>query len=187
MSDSNNYRHGLPPAVISEVILKQIDAAVPQMLRSDLTWSAKVPRGRHAATTTKEENIDDFLEAITGKQGFDQVALEAFSEDKAISLYLYIESPTTLEYDCPPESEADLATIAHSLQNIFREERHWSHWMPLAWFRSPRFHIGRQDIPLWRRLRWQLITENVIANVVSHFLFAGGGFGIGLLLGKFAI
>ena len=150
MPRSKNYSRDLPPAIITDQLLREINTAIPSVLRDDLTWSAKIPTTTSNASTVHEGDIETFIKATEDDTGFKQVALEAFSRDREIPFYLYCESAgSSLEYDCPAESEGELFALAHPIQDMFKEVQRWKHWVaiplvPRSWvFKSPKFAIGK--------------------------------------------
>lgn len=184
MVQSQNYNRPLPPAVISESMLHQVAAAMPDMLRHDVTWSAKIPTTTHEATTISEPDIDTFLEAIAHRSGFTQVALEAFSAEKDTSFYLYCEPGSSLEYDCPDALREELARFAHTIQSMFNDTRRWLYWLPL---RAPKFAVGCQPPNFLQRFEWQDIWNKVAADLIVRGVTFTAGLALGLGIGKFGL
>lgn len=154
MPRRKNDGRDLPPVVVSDRLLREIDSAVPDIVREDVTWFADV-----GTDTIEEFDINTFINAIGNDENFDAVVLSAFNDDEGIAFTLSIESThSSFEYTCPNKRQGELGLLMHSIEGIFNAEHRWTYRIPeyLArprWlFRSSKFVLGKQTTPFLSQL-----------------------------------
>lgn len=187
MPRKRRYSRDLPPATINERGLRLIDGAIPNDLRDDLTWTAVIGQEEEI----ESDNIEEFLRDIAEESRFEELSLELWDESNGTNFYLRCESGGSwLEYSCIADHETELATLAHSIEGLFQQQKRFVGIVPRILarprriFLSPKFSLGAQPVSLWRMLDRKRITEDILSRMVAHLGIGILAFGLGFGLGK---
>ena len=104
MPRRKNDGRNLQPVVVSDRLLREIDPAVPDIVREDVTWFADV-----GTDTIEEFGINTFIDAIANDETFDAIVLSEFNDDEGIEVTRSIESTHSFfEYTCSNERQGEL-------------------------------------------------------------------------------
>lgn len=82
MPRERRYTAHLPPANVTDRLLRRIDEAIPELLRDNLSWDVGI-----GDDTIKAERINDFLAEISGERRFDELNLEALDNEEDSSFW----------------------------------------------------------------------------------------------------
>ena len=192
MPRERRYTADLPPANVTDRLLRRIDEAIPELLRDNLSWDVGI-----GDDTIKAERIDDFREEISGERRFDELNLEALDNEEDSSFYLTCDSNgSRIIYSCAISKEPTFRSLALAVEDIFRAHPRWTARIPKAlahpkaFFRTSALRLGEQPPSLFSQLDRRRITEDIVSRVVAHVLTAGlsgaAGFATGFFVGKYA-
>ena len=192
MPRERRYTAHLPPANVTDRLLRRIDEAIPDLLRDNLSWDVGI-----GDDTIKAEQIDAFLAEISSERRFDDLYLEAQDNEEDGSFYLTCDSNgSSILYSCAIGRESAFRSLALAVEDLFRAHPRWTARIPRvlahprALFRTSALRLGEQPPSLFSQLDRKRITEDIVSRVVAHFLTAGlggvAGFATGFFVGKFA-
>ena len=176
----------LLPAVVSAEMLREIDAAIPDLLRQNISWGARV--GEEAI---QARNIDEFLEDSAEETRFDELTLEAWDANN--SIYLGCDSEGSY-FECwfNTDNSTEFTSLTNAIEGAFRRNRRRTAVVPRLVARPKRFlrtsklAFGKSVPSYWSELNWHKIGEDIISRVASHAItFVVGGAG-GAIAGFFA-
>lgn len=194
----------LPTARMSSEMIREMHAAIPQVLRRNIKWSAEVPQNREVSG----HDLDAFLNAIAGEPELTKIHLFAHSSygHGEISV-LCTPSFVVLQCRFDEENELQFSIFANFAKGIFGENhqsnlttlgpiiipehapKEQNEPVPAAMLETGSTPVhGENGLPFWSRLNWQKIVEDIISRVASYLIIASvsglvGGF-IGYLLGR---
>ena len=192
MPREGRYTADLPPANVTDRLLRRIDEAIPELLRDNLSWDVGI-----GDDTITAEQIDHFLAEISSERRFDNLYLEAKDSEEDGSFYLTCDSNgSSLLYSCAISKEPAFKLLALAVEDLFRTHRRWNARIPRvlahprALFRTSALRLGEQPPSLFSQLDRKKITEDIVSRVIAHVLTAGlsgaVGFLTGFLVGKHA-
>ena len=170
----------LPPAVITADLLRRIDKAIPDILRTHTTWDISLGN-----VSVRERYIDILLRTIENDKRFVELFLEVLDDDDTdISFMLGCSSGESwISYTSPDivgtNGGSGFLSLADEIERAFIENRRRLGLIR----RSPEFRLGKAPLPLMAKLDWTQVTQDVLSRIVAHTLTGVVGFGLGLIAG----
>ena len=177
----------LPPAVITEDLLKRIAEAIPAPLQSYATWNIGF-----AGESVSEADLDALLVEIKHETHIDELSLEILdSKNPKHALTLQCEVDLLwISYNIAQERESDFRELAASVAKIFKQNSRLRARIPRrlrlwGFLRGPTFLIGNVHKPILSQLNWTSVTQDIIARFVAHTVTLFVGILLGWLIGYF--
>ena len=178
----------LPTVPISAGLIRTIHAAVPEMLRQDVNWSASTPQGDDVRTN----DLGTFLDALSKEPQVEMIHLFADRSKRgsgynSMNLFFGPERRTHLDCFFDLRNEVEFARFVYFVKGIFDENP------PLMFSElEPSESVVDSEEPdkssFWSRLNWQKIVEDIISRVASNligYVVAGlAGAVVGYFLGQ---
>lgn len=175
----------LPTVPISVGLVRTIHAAVPEVVRQDVSWSASTPEGGEVST----DDLEAFLDAIAKEPQVARIHLFTDRTRKGsgynlINLFFGPEHRTRLDCSFDVRNEVEFARFVYFVNGIFSENP------PLTFSESepPESVVDSEEAdksPFWSRLNWQRIVEDIISRVASNLIgYAVAGLA-GIIIGYF--
>ena len=177
----------LPPAVITEDLLKRVADAIPTSLRPHTTWN--VGFGREAVS---EVELDALLLEIKDETHFDELFLEVRdTENSAHAFELSCESDSLwISYNIAEARDTDFRKLADRVETLFKRNKRLRSRIPRQlrlWgcLRGPTFRIGSAQTSILSQLNWANVVQDTISRFVAHTITLFLGLLVGWLVGKF--
>ena len=170
----------LPPAVITADLLRRIDKAIPDLLRTHTTWDLNLGN-----ISVRERYIDTLLTAIENDRKFLELFLEVLDDDDTdISFTLSCSSGESwISYTSPDivgtNGAPGFLGLTEEIGRAFRENRRRLGLIR----RSPEFRLGKAPLPLLAKLDWTQVTQDIVSRVVAHSFTLVAGFVLGVIAG----
>lgn len=160
----------LAPATIEAPMLRQIDSAIPESLRSNIRWEAST--GDEAI---QADNIENFLEDTAQESKIEELTLEAWDHNN--SIYMGCDSEGSY-FECRYNTQdaAQFTTLTHAIEGEFKKNHRWTAIVPRPIarpkrvFRASNLAFGSDTPSFFRMLNWQKITEDIISRLAAHAL-----------------
>ena len=166
----------LPPAVITDDLLRLIDEAIPKPLQGHATWYVNL--GDYAV---HESDVASLLREIEKETRFNEVTLElldADDTDHSFSFWCYADS-AGVSYNIPASRDMHFRALADTIEREFKQNKRFLS----ALRRSPEFRLGNVTAPLLSKLDWTRVTEDLVARAGAHIITLVVGFVLGLTAG----
>ena len=165
---AKRFERNLAPATIDAEMLRQIDSAIPESLRSNIRWEASV--GDEAI---QADNVENFLEDTAQESKFEELTLEAWNSND--SIYMSCDAEGNY-FDCRynVQDSTQFTTLAHAIEGEFSRKRRWSAIIPRPLarpkriFRASNLAFGSSTPSFWSALNWHKITEDIISRIAAH-------------------
>ena len=173
----------LPPAVITECLLRRIAGRIPDSLQNRATWF--VGFGSNSVT---EPNLDALFAEIRDEVRFDELSLEVLDDESAshtFTLWCQMDS-IGISYNVSTEKESSFLRLAEDIEGLFDQSKRLRARIPQplrVWgsLRGPTFLIGSASAPMLSKLNMTRVMEDILSRVVAHILTLALGWLLGVL------
>ena len=165
MPRERRFERLLPPAVITECLLRRIAGRIPHSLQNRATWF--VGFGSNSVT---ESNLDTLFAEIRDEVRFDELSLEVLDDENSshtFTLWCQMDS-IGISYNVPTEKESSFLSLAEDIEGLFDQSKRLRARIPQplrVWgsLRGPTFLIGSASAPILSKLNLTRIMEDILS------------------------
>ena len=166
----------LPPAVITDSLLRLIDEAIPEPLQGHKIWYVNL-----GDDAVHERDMESLISEIKKETRFNEVTLEISNDDDPdhwFSFWCHADA-AGVSYNIPASRDTHFRTLADTIEKEFKHNKRFLS----ALRRSPEFRLGNVTAPLLSKLDWTRVTEDMVARAGAHVISLVVGFVLGLAAG----